>query len=590
MGLNEVFSTRKPRVHEGLVQIDDKRVWVRIYFRSVRLGTDRAILTLIEDLTPEKRQILANQRYQELLRRFGDELEKRVEKRTAELKKLNEALRSEVDETRRLKSELDASRASFASIVERATDGIIVVDSTGAVVFANKAAAAFCNISQEDLVGSVYCLPVCPGKTAEVEREIVAGRTRTLEVRVESTDWNGKAAFLAILRDISERKTAERELLKAQKVESLEVISGGIAHDFNNLLTGIATNVSLAKMRVNKHGPAYTVLKNAERGVERAKLLTHQLLTFTKGGEPVKAPTHLSTLLRESVDLAMSGSNVAVQFAIPQELWTVEVDRQQIGQVIQNLLINASQAMPHGGKVIVTTENSLRQPNGLEQEFGEQSTKFVKVSIRDHGSGISPEDQSKIFDPYFTTKAGGSGLGLATSYSILRRHGGFIEVESELGIGTTFLIYLPVSLVESEDFSDRTGEFPVLGRGRILLMDDDEAILESSRELLGLLGYEVECAREGTEAVQLYKKVMESGKPFDAVIIDLTIPGGLGGKATIAKLLELNPDVRAIVTSGYSEDPVMSDHEKYGFRGVMHKPHKASELAWELHRVLNLPL
>jgi two-component system, cell cycle sensor histidine kinase and response regulator CckA len=326
--------------------------------------------------------------------------------------------------------------------------------------------------------------------------------------------------------------------------------------------------------------------------------LTQQLLTFSKGGSPIKKNASITELLRETSDFILSGSKVRCEFSLPDNLWSVEVDEGQISQVINNLIINARQAMPKGGIIKVCAENvgeenGVAENGGLEVNSGsilKASTpgkgNYVKISVKDQGSGIPKEYLSKIFDPYFTTKEKGSGLGLATSYSIIKKHGGYISVESEVGVGTTFYVYLPASMKEILTGEDEQEDI-CFGHGNILLMDDQESIREMVGEMLSFFGYEVESAGEGTEAINLYKKAKEAGQPFDAVILDLTVPGGMGGEEVVQKLLEIDPQVKAIVSSGYSDDLIISEYKQYGFSGVVIKPYDMKKLSEALHKVIS---
>jgi PAS domain S-box-containing protein len=387
---------------------------------------------------------------------------------------------------------------------------------------------------------------------------------------------------ISIVQDITRRKRMEDELLKTRKLESLGVLAGGIAHDFNNLLTGITGNLSLVKQYTDRNNKNYKRLVELDKAAIHAKELTQQLLTFSKGGKPIKEAISIGNLLEESAVFALRGSNVRCDFFVPPGLWPVEADAGQMTQVISNLVINANQAMPKGGVVKVMAGNITL---GAKDNPPLKKGRYVKVSIEDQGVGIPEEHLQKVFDPYFTTKEKGSGLGLSSVYSIIKKHEGHIEVTSMLGGGTTFNIFLPATSKEVHKKADEA-EVLMEGRGKILVMDDEEIIRDVVGDILSNLGYEVDCAVEGNEAVELYRLAKESGKPFDAVIMDLTIAGGLGGKEAIEKLLDIDPGARVIVSSGYSNDPIMSDYKKYGFSGVIAKPYKAAELSAKVHKVI----
>jgi PAS domain S-box-containing protein len=381
-------------------------------------------------------------------------------------------------------------------------------------------------------------------------------------------------------QDITERKRMEEELLRAQKLESVGVLAGGIAHDFNNILATILGNVSLARMKVDPEDELFDLLREAETASTRAQTLTKQLLTFAKGGAPVKETTSIKDILKESSLFVLRGSKCGCEFSIAEDLWPAEVDVGQISQVINNIVINANQAMPKGGIIQVAAENLIiKDRHGLPLKQG----KYIRISIKDQGVGITKEHLANIFDPYFTTKQEGSGLGLATSYSIIKNHDGHITVESQLGVGTTFHIYLPASdkaVPEKEEVK------LIKGQGRILVMDDEASLRKMLGRMLKNLDYESEYAKDGAEAIRMYKDAQEAEKPYDAVILDLTIPGGMGGKDTVKKLLEINPEVKAIVYSGYADDPVLANFQEYGFKGMMPKPFESRSLGKVLHEVL----
>ena len=370
--------------------------------------------------------------------------------------------------------------------------------------------------------------------------------------------------------------------MKTQKLEAVDVLAGRIAHDFNNNLTAILGNVSLARM-YNDPGKSFEKLVAAERQIMQAKAVARQLLTFSKDSELTKKTVYIGELLEDSAVFASRGSDTRCEFSIPCDLWPVEIDEGQIRQVVGNMIINADQAMPGGGTIKLCAENVNI---GTEDSLLLKDGAYVTISIEDQGVGIPKEHLCKIFDPYFTTKETGSGLGLAGCYSIVRNHGGYISVESEVGVGTTFRIYLPASEKEAFKVEEITEDLLYSGGGRILLMDDEQDVIDTVGKMLIELGYEVVNAKNGTEAVRLYQKANEEAKPFSAVIFDLTIPGAMGAKEAIQKLREIDPDIKAIVSSGYSNDPMMAEYELYGFRGVIIKPYEINELSRTLQRVI----
>ncbi|MFC1537447.1 PAS domain S-box protein [Gemmatimonadota bacterium] len=383
--------------------------------------------------------------------------------------------------------------------------------------------------------------------------------------------------FDGMIEDITERLQLEDERARTAKLESIGILAGGIAHDFNNLLGSVMNNIWICK----KEG-SNEALGDVEKAIFKARDLTQQLLTFSKGGAPVKKVTSLPGLIKEATGFALRGSNVECRHYFSEDLWSCEIDKGQINQVIHNVLINADQAMPNGGVVNVRVENITI---GLQDLLPLDKGRYLKISIKDNGNGMPEEHLLQIFDPYFTTKQEGSGLGLTTSYSIIKKHGGFISAESEIQVGTTIHIYLPASFSESKEI-EQVVESVLCISGRILVLDDDKLLRDSLRIALKSLGNKVRTTSNGTEAIKLYKKAMKSGQPFDVVILDLTIPGGMGGKETVKKLLEIDPKVKAIVTSGYSNDRVLSEYKEYGFVGKVSKPYQMNELQEILQSLL----
>ena len=381
--------------------------------------------------------------------------------------------------------------------------------------------------------------------------------------------------------DITERRKMEEELLKTQKLESLGVLAGGIAHDFNNMLTVILGNIVLAKMRLNKDDDVFLRLDKAENAINRAMDLTRNLLTISKVGALSIKTVEIGELIRDTASFALSGSKSKCEFAIPEELWPVQADSGQIRQVIENLVINADQAMPNGGMIDVKCENIASGSNEMQIL---KEDRYIRITISDHGDGISPDIREKIFDPYFSTKEGKSGLGLATSYSIISKHGGQLAVESGAGDGAVFIIYLPAADLQMKAM---VGVRKALsGERRVLVMDDEEEVREVAEGILKTIGCEITQAKDGEEALELYLKASEMGRPFDVVMLDLTVSGGMGGKETIKKLMEIDKKVKAIVSTGYYNDPVMTEYKKYGFLGALNKPYKLQELSELLDAVI----
>lgn len=398
------------------------------------------------------------------------------------------------------------------------------------------------------------------------DRHVIVNTHRARNLRVD------------IFTDITERESLRNRLLNAQRLESLGVLAGGIAHDFNNILTGIMGNISMARVVPDSPEKSARLLDNAEKAALRATELAGQLLTFAKGGAPVKKTVSIRKIVNESLSLALRGTNVKTVVEIPDCLHDIEADEGQMSQVFNNITLNAVQAMPRGGTLTVEGTNLvLEAENGLLLPPGG----YVRLSFADQGCGMPEEVLKKIFDPYFTTKAGGIGLGLASVHSIIKRHGGHIEVRSKVGEGTTFALFLPstgtTSTAGTEDVATVVQEEAPAG-GSVLVMDDEEAIRDLAVEMLGHLGYEVTTCASGEETIRMYRTAKEGKKPFSFVIMDLTIPGGMGGRECAEAILAFDPCARLIVSSGYSNDPVMADFRDYGFRGSIIKPYTLDEL------------
>jgi PAS domain S-box-containing protein len=394
-----------------------------------------------------------------------------------------------------------------------------------------------------------------------------------------------ESQIIALVRNVTERKRTEDERVRLSKLDSISILAGGVAHDFNNILTAIVGNLSFA-MTVRRPDLIHDVLSDIEAAALRAQKLVAQLATFSRGGMPIRSVSGIGPLLRDSAEFALSGSNVTCEFSIADDLAPVSVDEGQLGQAIDNLVINAQQAMPGGGTVRVSAENV--SVDGRNPLLATRPGRYVQIRVEDSGVGIPKQHLPRIFDPYFTTKEKGTGLGLATTYSIVKRHDGHIAVESALGAGTTFTILLPASS-ELAAIAPREQATPKKGRGFVLLMDDEEMIRDGTARMLQHLGYAVQCARNGEEAISIYRRAKEQGRPFDVVIMDLTVPAGLGGKETLRALRAIEPGVTAIVSSGYSDEPIMAAHVQYGFRGVLTKPYTIRELGDVLHQVTAQP-
>ncbi|MBN2225355.1 MAG: PAS domain S-box protein [Deltaproteobacteria bacterium] len=514
------------------------------------------------------------------------------------------------DITQRLMAEqaLAEEKERLAVTLKSIGDGVITTDIEGKIVLINRVAESLTGFSQQEAQGKrlLEVFRIINEKTRlpcedpvkkvidsagmiEIESDtILITKDGTERIVADSgspikdKDSNIIGVVL-VFRDVTEKKRIEDELRKTQKLESLGILAGGIAHDYNNILTAIIANISLTKTYSQKGDRIYDRLEKMEKAAIMAGRLNHQLLTFSRGGVPVKETLIVSELVRDSVTFALGGSNVRCEFKIDDDLRPVDADVGQLSQVFNNIVINAQQAMPDGGTLTVNACNvTISDDDTLPILNGQ----YVVISIADEGHGIPPENVEKIFDPFFTTKEKGSGLGLSISYSIVKNHDGYIEVRSKVGIGTTFLIYLPFSGA-GDVLKNRTllTKHPG-GRGNILVMDDEEAIRDVAHTMLVGLGYEVDTARDGQEAVDKFKRAIGIKRPFDLVIMDLTIKGGMGGVQALGCLREIEPSVRAVVSSGYSNDPIMADFRAHGFVGVLIKPYRIGNLAEVLNTIL----
>jgi signal transduction histidine kinase/ActR/RegA family two-component response regulator len=388
------------------------------------------------------------------------------------------------------------------------------------------------------------------------------------------------------IHDITDHKEVETELIKMINLESIGTLAGGIAHDFNNLLMAVTGNISLAKARLHPEDKAYAFLSEAERISFLGKDLTQQLITFSKGGEPTKKVISFHKLIKETAETVISGSNVKCKYILPEDLYQTVGDDTQIRQVINNIIVNAKEAMPRGGTITVRAANIFVKPvDKIPLPEGE----FIKISIEDKGTGIPEENLPKLFDPYYTTKIPGVqkgiGLGLAVVYSILRKHNGCVTVNSTRHAGSTFHIYLPAYKKESKIRSIHK-KVSRNTKGKILFMDDEQVIRDVAEQIIRGIGYEPVMASHGIEAIELYKREKTSGERFEAAILDLTVKNGMGGKETLKELIYIDPDIKAIISSGYTDNPAIEQYRDHGFIGAITKPYKANELKELLEKVI----
>jgi PAS domain S-box-containing protein len=508
--------------------------------------------------------------------------------------------------------QLAAERERLSVTLQSIGDSVVATDADGRVILMNRVAETLSGWTRQEARGKLFgdvfrvldeatrapradpvrhVLETGSGANLDLHTVLVSRDGTERPVATTSApilDEEGSTVGVVLVsRDVGPQREMEEELLKAEKLESLGVLAGGIAHDFNNILTTIVGYLSLAKMEIEEASELYENLAEVESAADRATDLTHQLLAFAKGGAPVKKAASMAQIIHDSATFPMRGSNVLCELEIDPDLWPAEVDRGQISQVIQNLVINADQAMPAGGHMTVRAENLERgsADDGLPLEPG----RYLRITVADDGVGIGEENLARIFDPYFTTKETGSGLGLATAFAIVRNHDGHMTVESAPGRGTRFDVYVPATTEPVEEIDGPAGE-PLRGEGRLLVVDDEEAIRHLLADLLGRLGYEAECVADGREALEAYARARREGRGYRAVIMDLTIPGGMGGRETAQRLLEIDPEARPIVSSGYSDDPVMAHFRDHGFVGVVAKPYDVAEVSRVLARVLQRPV
>ncbi len=505
----------------------------------------------------------------------------------------------DITEEKNIKNALAAEKERLDVTLGSIAESVISTDTLMNIVTINKAAENLLGFSKESAIGrqlDEVCFIVDPKthspgaifRNMVAKYGIAAFKTHCqlksrddAEHQVElaaapliSQDGN-IIGMVLVIRDVTEKMKLESEIFKVRKLESLGVLAGGIAHDFNNILTGIITNLFMAKCTLPQASENYNLLVEAEKACFRASRLTKQLLTFSKGGAPVKEVASIKEIIEDTVGFCLSGSNATYSLELPDDLMALNIDKGQIDQVINNLLINALQAMPSGGNIMVKAENATVKSDIADPSISQNPPlkpgRYVKVSIKDEGCGISRKDMEKIFDPYFTTKPKGTGLGLTTSYAIIKNHDGIITVDSNVGQGSVFSFYLPAldvsleaNVVEKKDKKKRGG--------KILVMDDDDAVRTVVSQILRSYGFEVFCAATGNDTIQAYKNALDAAAPFDVVIMDLTIPGGIGGKDVVKLLKEIDHQLKAIVTSGYSNDPIMANFKDYGFAGVIAKP------------------
>jgi two-component system cell cycle sensor histidine kinase/response regulator CckA len=518
-----------------------------------------------------------------------------VDEMPAQAKILLEIIASQIgSEVGRLSAltALHASEARYRSIVENMNDEMLIIDFAGNILDVNDNACQVLGYTRAELIGLNLSAIDSASDASHFQRRVAhliekgslifdgehrrkEGSLVAVNVSARIVSREKQGIIQCFVRDISAIRKMEIELARKQKLEALGILAGGIAHDFNNLLGGVFGFMDLARMSMQPGDPAINYLDEALAGFEQAKNLSQQLLTFAKGGSPVKRTVRVADIIRGCSTLALSGSNIKVIAEIPESVSAVEADQHQLAQVFSNLLINARQAMPNGGTITVTADNRTYDGAGT---IPLSAGAYVAVAIRDEGVGIPEKIIDRIFDPFFSTKQQGSGLGLSICFSIVKRHGGHIEVSSIAGIGSVFTVWLPATAQTQLKMAGAPDLPSFKGTGRILVMDDEPAIRAMASAILRSAGYDVVAVANGESAVETYRSALEAQSPFDLQILDLTVPGGMGGEKTMAELQKINPDVIAIVSSGYADSSLLADFEGHGFAAMIPKPYMVNEL------------
>lgn len=567
-----------------LVKKDGSRFWVQMGVTAVQdseIGTD-GYRVVIMDITERKQM-------EELRENIHLELEKKVKKRTVELEEANYKLKKSEEQFQQMVEFLPVSifLHNKKEIVFANSEALNLVHSANKQVFNGQSFTAFIDLDDKEMFIEKLSEVITEKVSLKSFTTKVVQMTGTvIEVELFLTPfcYQGDLVVQMTAYNMTKRKKREAELSKVEKLDSISILAGGIAHDFNNHLTVLLGNISMAMSNISDPEQLGKFLSNAKEATLQTKNLASQLLIFSKEGEPIKEVVAMDQLIMECTSFALSGSNVTSHFSIPEDLLLVEVDKGQITQVLYNIIINAVQALVEGGSIYVKVENVTIDPQS-DNSTALSAGEYVKVSIEDDGPGIPENSLQKIFDPFYTTKENGSGIGLAGAYNIIKNHHGCIKAESEVGKGTVLSFIIPASLKVNEVIKKNSNV--IYGTGKILLMDDEKAIREIVGQMLIFMGYEPHFAREGKEAIEVYLRAKEMGQPFDVVILDMTIKGGMSGKDTIKELLAIDPEVKAIVASGYSKDLAISKYRVYGFKGAAKKPFSIEELSKIVNEVIS---
>jgi len=568
-----------------------------IYGVSILLTT-----SLLISLFILSKNISARLRTEKVLAEREEELEDLIGQRTAQLSAANLQMEEDSRKRREIEQDLRVAEERYRALVEMAWDAIIIADAdSGLITDVNRKATELIGRRAPEIVGR-HLLSLHPVDEGGLYAGLVknhyssppsdtllyvqhsSGRRIPVEISAAILAHGGRRILLGIFRDMTRRMKIEKELQKAEQLRTASLLAGGIAHDFNNLLTAIQANVSMAHQEAAGSGTIAKRLEGIEEAVNRARGMTRQLLSFARGGRPVTKPVRLDAIIRDSAAFVLQGSGVKCDCEIAPDLWPVNGDADQLSQVVNNIVINASQALQGRGVCRIRGENvTIRE----DDRPGLPPGRYIRIDIRDEGPGIPEDKLDRIFEPFYTTKPQGTGLGLSSAHAIVQQHGGGqIRVETRAGEGTTFSVFLPAVPGPFGESGTASGEVDLKGAGRVLVMDDEAMIRDTAANQLNFFGYEVDTAADGETAVRMYKEALAGPRPYAAVILDLTVSGGMGGKEAAGILRGIDPDVRIIVTSGYHADPVMTSPREYGFDGAVAKPYRMDELEKAVKAVL----
>lgn len=497
---------------------------------------------------------------------------------------------------------LKESETRYRQLVH-ASPNAVIVHIDGEILFNNVAYHHLCNVGITTPLRGQNFLDTLPPEsrnkakqqiratqhgqnTAPIELQFTRQDGALIDIEMQSvtTTYGGAQATMSIMRDVTEHKAFEQTQQRINHLESLGILAGGIAHDFNNLLTGITGNLAFLERETNAQ-EKQSLLKEARDAAHQMSQLTAQLMTFSKGGEPLKEITHVAKLITEKTEFCLHGTNCMATYDIDENLWSAEIDPGQIGQVIQNLVINANQAMPDGGTITVSA-NNIELPKNNTHAL--QAGFYVQITVEDTGTGMTPEDLSRIFDPYFTNKTDGQGLGLTIAHSVIQKHHGQISVTSQPNQGSCFTFFLPATGKQPQthiEKSDKKDQTPAV-KGRVLIMDDEELVFLVLKRAIEHMGCTCTITQNGNDAIKAYQEALHASEPYDVVIMDLTIPGGMGGKEAVQEIKKIHSEAKVIVSSGYSQDPIMANYEDYGFDARLVKPLDLTEVLRVLQDLL----